>query len=112
MANRMRATKLDRAIFVATVSLSAAAMLASGLVAGRGTRRVVVEVDGEAYGVYPLDRIEISPDGVRVTESDCPDRREVAEGEISKRGQSLICLPHRLIVRIAQEGGETDASTY
>ena len=88
MANRTGTTKLDRAIFVATVALSAAAMLASGLVAGRGTRRV------------------------RVTESDCPDRREVAEGEISRRGQSLICLPHRLIVRIAQEGGETDASTY
>ena len=123
----MKITALDRAIFLLTLFGSIAAMLLSGFVIGSrgGTAQVVIEVNGAVYGRYPLEphvleirnqygynRIEIMRSGVYITDSDCPDRREVSEGMISRSGQALICLPHRLVVRISQEGGEADVSTY
>lgn len=54
-----------------------------------GGQNLLVIRDGEAW----------------IEEADCPDRLCVKQGHISKTGQSLICLPHKLTVTI--EGGET-----
>ena len=54
---------------------------------GGGYNRLVIR-DGEAW----------------IEEADCPDRLCAGQGHISKTGQSLICLPHKLTVTI--EGGE------
>ncbi len=79
---------------------------------------VVVAVDGKEYGTYPLDEdrevmIEIPGGGYNklvikdkkaaVIEADCPDRLCVHQGEISRVPESVICLPHKLVVSI--EGG-------
>lgn len=45
-------------------------------------------------------------EGLSVVESDCHDRYCVKAGRISRPGSSLVCLPHRFVVRIS--GGETD----
>ncbi|RZS93016.1 NusG domain II-containing protein [Cuneatibacter caecimuris] len=42
----------------------------------------------------------------RIEEADCPDRLCVRQGGISKNGQSIICLPHQLVVRIVEEAEE------
>jgi len=39
-----------------------------------------------------------------VTDADCPDRLCVKQRAISKQGETIVCLPHRLIVKI--EGGD------
>lgn len=88
----------------------------------RGTTRepvTVVTVNGEEYGRYPLDqdreeRIEL-PDGsynimviedgtVDVSDASCPDRICVNHKKISKRNESIICLPNQVVVQI--ENGE------
>ncbi len=77
----------------------------------------VVTVDGEEWGRYPLSRpaeIEIATaygvnslviaDGkAGVTDADCPDRLCVSQKDIRYEGETIVCLPHKLIVRI--EGG-------
>ena len=44
--------------------------------------------------------------GLRVAASDCPTQDCVHTGTITRSGQSIVCLPARIIVRL--EGGEPD----
>lgn len=44
--------------------------------------------------------------GVRVAESDCPTQDCVRTGAIFRSGQSIVCLPARIIIRL--EGGTPD----
>lgn len=76
----------------------------------------VIKVDGETYKEIKLtdnynnfieinskfgyNKIDISGKKVRIDEADCEDKLCRNMGEIEKPGQSLVCLPHRLIVYI------------
>ena len=77
----------------------------------------VVSIDGQETARYSLleDRtvklgddayniLQISHGTAAVIEANCGDHTCVRTGEISREGESIVCLPHRLIVRI--EGGE------
>ena len=47
--------------------------------------------------------VTVTPDGVRVSRADCPTQDCVRTGTISRAGQSIVCLPARLVVTI--DGG-------
>jgi len=77
----------------------------------------VVTVDGVETARYSLseDRtvtigegaynvLEISHGAAAVVEANCGDHTCVRMGAISREGETIVCLPHRLIVRV--EGGE------
>lgn len=81
--------------------------------------KVLVYVDGQLTGEYPLDTdtevtimgynggnnvMSISNGRVRMSEASCPDRLCIHQGSISRAGQSIVCLPNRVILRI--EGKE------
>lgn len=51
----------------------------------KGTNLVIIE-NGEAF----------------VREADCPDRVCVKHKSISETGETIICLPHKLVVEISQ----------
>lgn len=60
----------------------------------RGGRNVLVIQGGEAY----------------MSEANCPDGLCMRQKAISKRGESIICLPHRLVAEVtAGEEAEMDA---
>lgn len=76
---------------------------------------VEITVNGELYGIYALqeDRQLVieHPDGgsntvvvkdgtVYVSAADCPDKLCVKQGSISRRGQSVVCLPHGLVITV------------
>lgn len=79
---------------------------------------VSVTVGGELVMELPLDkdtRVELGggertnvlviEDGAaRVTEASCPDQICVHQGAVRYAGESIVCLPHGLVVTI--EGGE------
>lgn len=44
--------------------------------------------------------IEVTARGVRFAESDCPDQVCVRSGLLTRAGQSAVCLPNRVIVRL------------
>ena len=52
--------------------------------------------------------VTVSGGEVSVTDSDCPDRICVKTGRISKDGQSIVCIPARVVIRITGEGGDGD----
>lgn len=104
-------------IVLAAVAVSAfALLLCSKLVYPAVTDGIArITVNGELYGAYSLqeDReLHIThPDGgsntvvfengaVRVSAADCPDQLCVKQGSIDRRGQTVVCLPHGLVITV------------
>ena len=84
---------------------------------------VSVEQDGKCIAVYPLDtdtrvtidengdggdfNVLVIKDGVAFIESaDCRDKICVGHKPISKDGETVVCLPHRMVVRIVSSEEE------
>lgn len=79
---------------------------------------VLVQTDGETVMELSLDRdtrVVLGEEGhtntlviengtARVVEASCPDQICVNHGAIRYAGESIVCLPHRLVVSI--EGGQ------
>ena len=46
--------------------------------------------------------------GVRVTQSDCPTQDCVHTGQISRAGQSIVCLPARIVITLVGTNADYD----
>ena len=84
--------------------------------------RVIIMQDGEVLCELSLDEtlqgdeamrlesavgynlLEIKDGAASITSADCPDGLCVKQKAISKQGESLICLPHKLVITV--EGAE------
>lgn len=76
--------------------------------------QVVIRVDGEIYGTYPLDQdktIEINngnhtnnvtiKDGyVQMTKSNCDSQDCIKQGKINDGSKNIICLPHKITIEV------------
>ena len=84
----------------------------------------VVYVDGEEYGRYPLSQdtdiiipgkcgfnneLVIKNGEADIIDALCPDKICVHERKISRTGETLVCLPNRVVVEIEGERDEIDA---
>lgn len=67
---------------------------------------IELEVSGYQGGV---NRIRIEDGAVCMTEADCPDALCVKTGWIRKTGETIVCLPHRVVVEITGKNPEADA---
>ena len=56
--------------------------------------------------------IVLSPNGAEVSASGCPDQVCVRTGKITRAGESALCLPARVSVRLAGGFRGADAATY
>ncbi len=121
---KLKPTLWDLPVILAVIALAvigAVTIWGGGETAGA---TVVVSVDGEevercALAEYPdadrqysyngytltvsLTETFSGEMGLRVSESDCPTQDCVHTGEISRSGQSIVCLPARIIIQL--EGG-------
>ena len=76
---------------------------------------VQIKVDGQVVNTIPVNQNEtltiegyqggsnivtIENGGVTMTDADCPDKLCVKTGRISKTGETIVCLPHRVVVEI------------
>ena len=99
------------------------------LTEGIGGDKVLISLDGEIYGVYPLgeDReIDVTEDGhtnhitikdgqVSMSYSTCRNQVCVNTGAISQTKDAIVCLPNRVVVEIISsdsgsigKGGDAD----
>ena len=77
---------------------------------GEETKRVKLNSFTETtvtHNGYTL-RITADGSGVRVADSDCPTQDCVRTGTISRGGQSIVCLPARIIIQLT--GGAADSN--
>lgn len=105
-------------ILLAAVVIVAALIWGFTLLTQSEGAYAVVTVDGEVFGTYPLDtdtevrigddehyNILVIKDGTaEITEASCPDKLCVKQGKAEYDGQSIICLPNKVVVEI--KGGE------
>lgn len=117
--------KADVVLFliILTVGLLISWLTLSG---GRDGDKVTVTKGDRLYGVYSLsedrnievadgehiNHITIKDGAVSMVSSSCANQVCVNTGAISRAGQTIVCLPNRVIVEItSDEGGGVDAVT-
>lgn len=86
---------------------------------GKSGAEVRVSVNNKEYGIYSLDKdqtitigeddwqnILVIKDGkANMTKADCPDKICVNHAAISKKGETIVCLPHKVVVEVINEAG-------
>ncbi|MGN0329545.1 MAG: NusG domain II-containing protein [Lachnospira sp.] len=85
--------------------------------------QVLIKSDGQIIYQLPLNvnksvtvegykggyNVVVIEDGrVSMYEADCPDKLCVKTGNISKTGETIVCLPHRIVVEIKGNDREVD----
>lgn len=121
-----RVTPLDVVLIAALLALPGWALVRT-LRPGHSAAAAYVYHDGQLVGVYPLSRdgfvtlscerpndmkLEFRAGRVRVAESDCPRKICMQEGWVGSPGQSIVCVPNRLIIEIRGRAAQYDAETY
>lgn len=110
----------DFGFLVAVLGVAALVYLGYTFWYGEEGTVVRVTVDGEVYGEYPIDeenRVKVECEGengfneivieggkASVVSADCPDGLCIKQRAVSRTGESIICLPHKLVITII--GGE------
>lgn len=125
---RVQKLKGDIAVVAVILAVAAfAALIPCFMNKNRESSQVVILINGEETDRYPLSEdkiitvsdhdggynlILISGGSVKVTDADCPDKLCVKQREISRSGESIICLPHKLVIMIeSPEESDLDAIT-
>lgn len=87
-------------------------------------KTAIVMVDGQIYRTLNLnENVELEIEGVDggknilviedgnayMKDADCPDKVCVHQGKISRSNETIVCLPHKVVVVIQAETDEVDA---
>lgn len=114
--------KKNDILLIGVLLLGAAIWWGSSWWAGRGAVASQVEIwqDTALVGTYALDSTQsttlpldskyghnsliIENGSVRMLEASCPDQVCVHTGAIDKPGQTIVCLPNRVVIEISGNG--------
>ena len=114
----LRPNRYDALVVLVVLALAAALAVKPFLAARTpqsGALTVVVSADGQELDRVPLAQfgtrtytsggytltVTAADGAVSVTESDCPGQDCVYSGAVSRAGQSVVCLPARIVVELA-----------
>ncbi len=112
--NKKLFNKNDLILIICLVLASAVMLTGISLFSKKGAK-VVVSVDGKELASFPLSEdtvynisgyhggeniLEIKDGKAHLTDASCPDKLCVNMGYISKTGQSIICLPNKVVIEI------------
>lgn len=77
---------------------------------GKVIERLPLEKDGEYIARYGghYNKIEIKDGKAEIVEADCLDQICTHMQPISKEGETIICLPHRLFLEVESYGDDKD----
>ena len=118
-SEKNRKIRNDIILAVAIVLVATVGLLLFVLTKEEGST-VAVKIDGVVTDTYPLsENIEISiktgendeninvltiEDGkASISEADCPDKICVETRAVSFVGETIVCLPHKLVIEITNE---------
>lgn len=108
-------------LFLAVLFLLGIALTAAVYCSSDNGSEIEITVDGQLYGTYSLgepQRIPVNLEGriantvviengkAYMEDADCPDQLCMHQGVIKRDGQTIACLPHRLVVEVV--GGEKE----
>jgi len=105
-------------ILIAVIIVTAAISTLLIAFAQKGTGRTVrITVDGVLYGEYSLsenqsvtideafghNKLVIENNSAYMADADCPDKYCMDYKPITNGGETIICLPHRLVAEVVGE---------
>ena len=121
--NKVR-LKRDIILVLSMVIIAAAAFLIINFAVKKDGSYAVIKVDGKVIKTLDLNsgettievngyqggvnKVVINDGKVSMTEADCPDELCVKTGKISRVGETIVCLPPRVVVEI--KGSQDDDS--
>ena len=120
---KLRPNGWDALVALAVALLAAACVSATWLGGTDADLRAVISINGEEMERIALPKLDapeekiveangytlrlaLESDGVTMAESDCPTQDCVHTGTITRSGQSIVCLPARVIIQL-EGGGES-----
>lgn len=128
MKKKEKWKKGDSLIILAVLVLALTGAVLIGIKRADAPQYVWIELQGESYGVYRLtqnqeisietaygkNKVKIENGMVTMTEADCPDKYCVEHRPIGKNAETIVCLPHKLVIELktaTEETIEIDAVT-
>lgn len=81
--------------------------------------RIIVQIDGQQVAAYDLKEeqeielnqgsniLEIRDHTAKMKSANCPDKICVHQKEISRKGESIVCLPNKIVVYVS-DGAESE----
>lgn len=110
--------KKDLILLGGILLLAAALFLCLGMGRKKEGSIVKITIKGVVYGTYSLDEdreikvkgsqgtnvVCIKDGKVFMKEADCPDQYCVDHNAISNKTDTIVCLPHRLVVEVSDDG--------
>ena len=118
-SGRGKNTKIKRDIFLIAAFLCVALIIYAFLYLSSSEGDIViVKVDGTVVKELPLNQddeftvsgfqgginsIIIRNGSVLASDADCPDKLCVKTGKINRAGETIVCLPHRVVVEIKMD---------
>lgn len=116
-----RKVRNDIILVLAIVLLAIAGFLAVHFTGSQGDR-VVVLINGAETASYPLSEdletviqtgentntLVINEGKASVRDASCPDKICVNHRAISKAGETIVCLPHKVVVKVVSSSDQND----
>ncbi len=116
--------KKDVILIAVICMLSAVTFLTMKINGSAGGNKVYIKVDGELYGSYSLDEdqdilveseygsncVSICDGEVCMKQADCPDGYCMHQGHIKNADETIVCLPHKLVVEIGTSSENAEES--
>ena len=113
-------------ILILTVLVLSVLLLVFGEFGTEGNKATVVDSEGRVYSLdlnedtelrieteLGFNVISVKDGKICVKEADCPDCSCVKQGGVNKKGDKIVCLPHKLIVEVnSEDETELDSVTY
>ena len=121
MSNK-RKLKNDIFLAVIVVVVAATGLLLVNVFRTEGSF-AVIKIDGKETGRYPLSVdteviIETGDDGRNtlviednkafMKDANCPDKICEGHSKISYKGETIVCLPHKVVIEIVTEDSENE----
>lgn len=111
--------KKDVILMGGILVIAFALFLVMHLTRSEAGNQIRITVDGTVYGTYSLakdqvievkendfyNRIRILDGEAYMEEANCPDGYCEEQGKIRGRTQTIVCLPHKLVVEVLDEDG-------
>ena len=98
--------KKDLILGAGIIVIALAMLLVMQLTRGEEGNQIRVTLDGKIYGTYSL-----SKDQADMEEANCPDGYCEEQGKISGHTQTIVCLPHKLVVEVLENESDQNSGT-
>lgn len=116
--------KKDIILGIGIIAVALLMLLVLQINRGEEGNRIQVILDGKIYGTYSLEKdqvieieegsfynkIRVEDGKAYMEETNCPDGYCEEQGKISRHTQTIVCLPHKLVVEVLEADNDTKAN--